>query len=194
MKKNKEQKTKEHKNQEDLQKEDAVQNEPAAGAADAAESVEASSEEDETEKLKARMADLNDKYVRLVAEFDNYRRRTARERLELIEQADKDVLLGFLPIVDDCERALDVLRKSDASAAAVEGTELILTKLFNYLKSKGVTRIEAKGEDFNTDLHEAVAQFPAPSPKMKNKVIDVTENGYLLRGKVMRFAKVVVGI
>ncbi len=191
-------KNKEHKNQKDL-REDAVQSGQAAEAAEAAEGVaaegvEASPEEDETASLKARMEELNDKYVRLVAEFDNYRRRTARERLELIEQADRDVLLGFLPVVDDCERALDVLRKSDASAAAVEGTELILTKLFNYLKSKGVTRIEAKGEDFNTDLHEAVAQFPAPSLEMKNKVIDVTENGYLLRGKVMRFAKVVVGI
>ena len=136
----------------------------------------------------------NDRYMRLMAEFDNFRRRTSRERLELIEQADKDVLLGFLPIIDDCERALDVLRQSDASEAAIEGTELILNKLFNYLKSRGVTRIEAKGQNFDTDFHEAVAQFPAPSPEMKNKVIDVTEQGYLLKGKVMRFAKVVVGI
>lgn len=146
---------------------------------------------DETE---AKLEETNDKYVRLMAEFDNFRRRGARERLELIDQADKEVLMGFLPIIDDCERALEVLKKSDVSEAAIEGTELILNKLFNYLKSRGVTRIEAKGEEFNTDLHEAVAQFPAPSPEMKNKVIDVTEQGYMLKGKVMRFAKVVVGI
>lgn len=156
--------------------------------------AEEQEQESELDKLKARVEEQNDKYVRLMAEFDNYRRRTAKERLELIEQADKDVLLGFLPVVDDCERALDALRKSDASPAAIEGTELILTKLMAYLKSKGVARIEAKGEEFDTDFHEAVAQFPAPSPEMKNKVIDVTENGYMLRGKVMRFAKVVVGI
>lgn len=159
-----------------------------------ASSAEEQEQESELDRLKAQVAEQNDKYVRLMAEFDNYRRRTAKERLELIEQADKDVLLGFLPVVDDCERALDALRKSDASPAAIEGTELILTKLMAYLKSKGVARIEAKGEEFDTDFHEAVAQFPAPSPEMKNKVIDVTENGYMLRGKVMRFAKVVVGI
>ena len=146
------------------------------------------------DEANAKIEETTDKYVRLMAEFDNFRRRSARERLELIEQADKDVLKGFLPIIDDCERALKVLRQSDASEAAIEGTELILNKLFNYLKSCGVTRIEAKGEDFNTDFHEAVAQFPAPSPEMKNKVIDVTEQGYMLKGKVMRFAKVVVGI
>lgn len=159
-----------------------------------ASSAEEQEQESELDRLKAQVAEQNDKYVRLMAEFDNYRRRTAKERLELIEQADKDVLLGFLPVVDDCERALDALRKSDASPAAIEGTELILTKLMAYLKSKGVARIEAKGEEFDTDFHEAVAQFPSPSPEMKNKVIDVTENGYMLRGKVMRFAKVVVGI
>lgn len=158
------------------------------------ENENAEPEQDEAAKLKAQLEEQNDKYVRLMAEFDNYRRRTAKERLELIEQADKDVLLGFLPVVDDCERALDVLRKSDASEAAIEGTELIFNKLMSYLKSKGITLIEAKGTEFNTDLHEAVAQFPAPSPEMKNKVIDVTENGYMLRGKVIRFAKVVVGI
>jgi len=146
------------------------------------------------DEATASLEETNDKYVRLMAEFDNFRRRTARERLELIEQADKDVLMGFLPVIDDCERALEVLKKSDVSEAAIEGTELIQNKLFNYLKSRGVTRIEAKGEEFNTDLHEAVAQFPAPSPEMKNKVIDVTEQGYMLKGKVMRFAKVVVGI
>ena len=150
--------------------------------------------ESETEKLQRELAEANDKYLRLMAEFDNYRRRTARERLDLIETAGEDVLKGFLPTLDDCERALETLRNSDASAAAIEGTEIILNKLSNYLKSKGVEKIDAKGKPFNTDEHEAIAQFPAPTPEQKNTVIDVTQNGYLLHGKVIRYAKVVVGI
>lgn len=150
--------------------------------------------EEENEKLRQQVGETNDKYVRLMAEFDNYRRRTAKERLELIETASKDVLEGFLPVVDDCERALEVLRKTEGAEAAVEGTELIYNKLMSYLKSKGLIRIECKGEEFNTDFHEAVAQFPAPSPEMKNKIIDVVQQGYTLGGKVVRFAKVVVGI
>ena len=150
--------------------------------------------ESETEKLQRELAEANDKYLRLMAEFDNYRRRTARERLELIETAGEDVLKGFLPVMDDCERALETLRQSEASEAAIEGTEIILNKLTNYLKSKGVEQIEAKGKPFNTDEHEAIAQFPAPTPEQKNTVIDVTQNGYLLHGKVIRYAKVVVGI
>ena len=150
--------------------------------------------ESETEKLQRELAEANDKYLRLMAEFDNYRRRTARERLDLIETAGEDVLKGFLPTLDDCERALETLRNSDASAAAIEGTEIILNKLANYLKSKGVEKIDAKGKPFNTDEHEAIAQFPAPTPEQKNMVIDVTQNGYLLHGKVIRYAKVVVGI
>lgn len=152
--------------------------------------------EDEIEKLRQQVGEANDKYVRLMAEFDNYRRRSARERLELIETASKEVLEGFLPVVDDCERALDALRKveGEGASAAIEGTELIYNKLTAYLKSRGLTRIECNGEEFNTDFHEAVAQFPALSPDMKNKIIDVVQQGYMLGGKVVRFAKVVVGI
>ena len=146
------------------------------------------------EKLASQLADAKDQYVRLAAEFDNYRRRTAKERLELIGSASKDVLVGFLPVVDDCQRALQVLRESDASEAAVEGTELILNKLMTFLKSRGIERIEAVGQEFNTDFHEAVAQFPVEDPEKKNKIIDVTQEGYTLNGAVVRFAKVVVGI
>lgn len=146
------------------------------------------------QEQQALAADAKDQYVRLAAEFDNYRRRTAKERLELIGTAGKDILLGILPVVDDCERALQVLKESDASAAAIEGTELIYNKLIAYLKSKGMTRIDAKGQEFNTDFHEAVAQFPVQDESMKNKVIDVTQEGYMLNGSVARFAKVVVGI
>ena len=114
--------------------------------------------ESETEKLQRELAEAGDKYLRLMAEFDNYRRRTARERLDLIETAGEDVLKGFLPVMDDCERALETLRNSEASAAAIEGTEIILNKLTNYLKSKGVEKIDAAGQKFDPNFHEAVAE------------------------------------
>ncbi len=148
----------------------------------------------EIEKLKTQIEELNDKYIRNVAEFDNYRRRTAKERLDMIATAGKDILVGFLPVLDDCERAIKVLKESDASQAAIEGTDLIYTKLMTYLKSKGMSRIEALGQTFSTDFHEAVAQLPAQDPEFKNKVIDVVLQGYTLNGVVVRYAKVVVGV
>lgn len=146
------------------------------------------------EKSKQENSDFKDQYLRLQAEWDNYRRRTAKERLELIDNAGRDFILGLLPVVDDCQRALDVLRKSDASEAAIEGTTLIYTKLIAYLNQRGVAPIEAIGTPFDTDYHEAVAQFPVEDPEKKNTVIDVTQQGYTLNGKVIRYAKVVVGI
>ncbi|MEG0518979.1 MAG: nucleotide exchange factor GrpE [Bacteroidales bacterium] len=145
-------------------------------------------------ELGEKLAYANDKYIRLAAEFDNYRRRGAKERLELISTASEDVIKGLLPILDDCERALQVLKESKDTEAAKEGTELILNKMIAYLKSKGLEAIDAKGKELDTDLHEAVAQFPAPDKSQKNKIIDVVQKGYTLNGKVIRFAKVVVGI
>lgn len=139
-------------------------------------------------------AEAKDQYVRLAAEFDNFRRRTAKERLELISTASEGVLVGFLPILDDCQRAVEALRKTDASDAAIEGTELIMNKLEGFLKGKGIERIDAKGKPFDTDFHEAVAQFPVEEDNKKNTVIDIAQEGYTLNGKVVRFAKVVVGI
>ena len=139
-------------------------------------------------------AAAKDQYLRLQAEWDNYRRRTAKERLELVDSAAKKVLTGFLPILDDCQRAMNVLRESEDSQAAVEGTELIYNKLTGYLNQCGVERIEALGAAFDTDFHEAVAQFPVEDPAKKNTVIDVTQEGYTLNGVVIRYAKVVVGI
>lgn len=150
--------------------------------------------EKKLEAAEERAAAAKDQYVRLAAEFDNYRRRTAKERLELVGSAGKDILLGILPVVDDCERALQILRQSNADQAAVEGTELIYNKLVSFLKSRGMEKIEAKGQEFNTDFHEAVAQFPVQDESQKNKVFDVTQEGYTLNGQVVRFAKVVVGI
>ncbi len=144
-------------------------------------------------EAETKIAETNDKYVRLAAEFDNYRRRVAKEKLELIATASEDVIKGILPVLDDCYRALKVLKESDAPASAIEGTELILNKLTAFLKVKGLTMIEAKGKEFNTDDMEAVTQFPVEDKEQKGKVIDVVQDGYMLNGKVIRFAKVVVG-
>ncbi len=152
-------------------------------------------------ELEKKVADLENKaakdkddYIRLMAEFDNFRRRTSQEKLELVSMASTDTIKGLLPVLDDCERALKVLLESNDSDAAKEGTELIYSKLMGYLKTKGLAVIEAQGQPFDTDLHEAVAQFPVQEEEQKNKVFDVVQTGYTLNGKVIRFAKVVVGI
>ena len=145
-------------------------------------------------ELEAQVAKDKDDYIRLMAEFDNYRRRTSQEKLEIVSMASTETIKGMLPVLDDCERALKVLGESDDSDAAKEGTELIFHKLMSYLQSKGLAVIEAMGQPFDTDLHEAVAQFPVPEEDKKGKVFDVVQTGYTLNGKVIRYAKVVVGI
>lgn len=139
---------------------------------------------------EAKIAEANDKYLRLAAEFDNYRRRTSKERLDLISTAGADVIKGLFPIVDDFERALAALEGQEAR----EGVELIYNKFVAYLKSKGVNEIEALGKELDTDFHEAVAQFPVEDKEKKNRIIDVVQKGYTMNGTVVRFAKVVVGI
>ncbi len=146
------------------------------------------------EELTSKLTEANDKYIRLAAEFDNYRRRTAKERLDLISTAGEDVIKGFLPILDDCERALEVLKKSEASEAAIEGTELIFNKIMTFLKGRGVSVIDALGQELDTDYHEAVAKFPVDDKEKKNRIIDVVQQGYKLNEKVIRFSKVVVGV
>lgn len=153
------------------------------------------------EELEKKVTELEDKvakdkddYIRLMAEFDNYRRRTSQEKLELVSMASTDTIKGLLPVLDDCERAIKVLLESNDSDAAKEGTELIFSKLMGYLKTKGLAVIDAMNQPFDTDLHEAVAQFPVQDEEQKGKVFDVVQTGYTLNGKVIRFAKVVVGI
>ena len=177
--------------------EDAAAAEKEAVEGEGAAQEEAKVEPSVEEQLTAKLAESNDKYIRLAAEFDNYRRRVAKEKLDLISTAGEDVIKGLLPVLDDCERALQVLNSStdsEAAQAAKEGTELIYNKLMGYLKSKGLAPIEAIGKELDTDFHEAVAQFPVQDADKKNKVFDVTQQGYTLNGKVIRFAKVVVGI
>ena len=163
-------------------------NEQLEEAREAKEAVEKKAEE-AGQKMAAIQAD----YMRLMAEFDTFRRRTAEEKLALVGSAASDTIKGLLPILDDCEIALANLEKSTDSEAAKEGTQMIFGKLNAYLKGKGLERIEAKGADFDTELHEAVTTFPAPSEDLKGKVIDVVQTGYTLGGKVLRYAKVVVG-
>ncbi|MBQ2544255.1 MAG: nucleotide exchange factor GrpE [Bacteroidales bacterium] len=144
------------------------------------------------EELDDKLSREHDSYVRLYAEFETYRRRTAEEKLALVSSAAADTIKGLLPVLDDCERALKILENSSDDAAR-EGTSLIYTKLMEYLKSRGLSPIEAMGQKFDTDFHEAVTQFPAPSEDLKGMVIDVVQTGYLLNGKILRYAKVVVG-
>ena len=150
--------------------------------------------EKKVEELENQVAKDKDDYIRLMAEFDNFRRRTSQEKLELVSVAAMDTIKGLLPVLDDCERALKVLKESNDSEAAKEGTELIYHKLLAYLQGKGLAIIDAAGKVFDTDLHEAVAQFPVQEEDQKGKVFDVVQTGYTLNGKVIRFAKVVVGI
>ena len=145
------------------------------------------------EESQKAASDSKSDYLRLMAEFDTFRRRTAEEKLALVSSASADTIKGLLPILDDCEIALAALEKSEDSTAAKEGTQMIYTKLTAYLKGKGLEKIEAKGAEFDTELHEAVTMFPAPSEELKGKIIDVVQNGYTLGGKVLRYAKVVVG-
>jgi hypothetical protein len=160
---------------------------------DNAEESKKNKEQEEIETLKAKLAAEKNDYIRLMAEFETFRRRSAEDRLQLINSAASETIKGLLPILDDFERAVQLLKNSEDKAAK-EGTSLIYNKLLSYLKTKGLEKIEAKGEKFNTDLHEAVAQVPVNEEDKKGLVFDVVSTGYKLNGKILRFAKVVVGI
>ena len=144
-------------------------------------------------ELTDKLSKEHDDYLRLMAEFETFRRRSAEEKLNLVATAAADTIKGLLPVLDDCERAMQMLEGS-SDESAKQGTALIYDKLMAYLKGCGLEMIKAKGEAFDVDFHEAVTQFPAPSEDMKGKVIDVVQTGYMLNGKVIRYAKVVVGV
>jgi len=148
--------------------------------------------EDEVEKLKSEIAELKDKYLRQVAEFENFRRRTAKERIEMIQTAGKEVITSLLDVLDDCDRAEKQLQASDDTLLK-EGIQLVFNKFRNTMQSKGVKPMQTIGTDFNPDQHEAITEIPAPSEAMIGKVIDEVMKGYFLNDKIIRFAKVVVG-
>jgi len=137
--------------------------------------------------------ELNDKYLRLFSEFDNFRKRTLKEKIELSKTASEEVITALLPVVDDFERALQAIDSQDAPQETKEGIILIYNKLNKTLQQKGLTEMNALHENFDTDFHEALTNIPAPKPELKGKVVDVIQKGYLLNGKVIRFARVVVG-
>ena len=145
------------------------------------------------EKLQQEASEWKDKYIRLVAEFDNFRKRSAKERIELIQTAGKDVIVSLLDVMDDCERAQKQIETSDDVAANKEGVLLVFNKLRSVLQSRGLKAMESVDKEFNPDLHEAITEVPAPSGKLKGKVIDEVQKGYYLNDKIIRFAKVVVG-
>lgn len=146
-----------------------------------------------TAALEAKVAELNDKYLRLYSEFDNFRKRTIREKQELIKTAGEDIFKGILPVIDDFERALKSGLDTTDVKSLQEGVQLIYNKLKHNLQQKGLEQMESIGKDFDPDVHEAVTNVPAPSEDMKGKVIDEVEKGYALNGKIIRFAKVIVG-
>jgi molecular chaperone GrpE len=147
----------------------------------------------EIDELKEKLNDISDKHLRLQAEFDNFRRRTIKEKADLIKSGGESVLVNILPVIDDFERALDSLKDVPDDDAGKQGTTLIYNKFEEFLKQNNVKEIEALNQDFDVDLHEALTKIPAPDEKLKGKVVDVIQKGYLLNEKVIRFAKVVIG-
>ncbi|HOI33575.1 MAG: nucleotide exchange factor GrpE [Bacteroidales bacterium] len=142
---------------------------------------------------KEQYDELNDKFLRLFSEFDNYRKRTLKEKIELSKTASEEVITALLPVVDDFERAIQALESQQAPDATAEGIKLIYNKLIKTLQQKGLSELKALNETFDTDFHEAITNIPAPEPSLKGKVVDIIQKGYQLNGKVIRFARVVVG-
>jgi molecular chaperone GrpE len=145
------------------------------------------------EELSAKVAEFADKYLRLQAEFDNFRKRTMKEKADLIKSGGESVLVSILPVIDDFERALSLMKDIPDADAGKTGTQLIYNKFTEFLKNNSVKEIEAVNETFDVDRHEAITKIPAPSDEMKGKVVDVVQKGYILNDKVIRFAKVVIG-
>jgi len=180
--------------------------EPVENEVDSVEPVEGAAKETETseiegtdetvakiEELEQKCADLNDKNLRLMAEFDNYRKRTLKERSELIKTAGESILVNMLPLVDDFERGKKAMETSEDIQALKEGIDLIYNKFVAFLLQNGVKAIPTENENFDTDLHEAITTFPAPTEELKGKIIDCVSKGYTMNEKVIRFSKVVVG-
>lgn len=173
--------------------EETAENQDEMSGAHAEEDDAPVEEKTKEEELEEKLAELQDKYLRLSAEYDNYRKRTLREKMDLQEGAREDIFVNILPVVDDLERALEVVQSAKDLDAVKLGMQLIHTKFSNYLTQQGIKPIDAIDKEFNTDLHEAVTKIPVESKKKKGKVVDVVEKGYTLRDKVIRFAKVVIG-
>ena len=188
-------------NEEELLKEEEQQTqdtekapETEAQAEDKEETPKESTVEEQLEKAREEISELNDSLLRKMAEFDNYRKRTLKEKTELILNGGEKTITAILPVLDDMERAMKNMQTATDVAAVLEGVELIYKKFISILEHQGVKAIDTKDADFNVDLHEAIAQLPAPSDEMKGKIIDCTLTGYTMNEKVIRHAQVVVGV
>ena len=150
-------------------------------------------DEPEVEKLKLQLEEQKEKFLRQAAEFDNFKRRSAKERIDLVQTAGREIITDLLEVLDDCDRAQRELEVKEGVKEIKEGVMLVFNKLRNVLTSKGLKAMDSLGQEFNPDLHEAITEIPAPSKELAGKVIDVLQKGYYLNGKIIRFAKVVVG-
>jgi len=148
---------------------------------------------EQIEKLEKEVAEIKDKHLRLQAEFDNFRKRTLKEKMDLLKSGGETVLTSILPVIDDLERALAAFGEVEDENPFKQGIILIYNKFQDFLKQNGIKEIDAKGKEFDTDLHEAITKIPAPAEELKGKIVDVVQRGYLLNDKVIRFAKVVIG-
>lgn len=175
---------------ENLSESQAQQTDEIAGESDNSAELQGKNKEDE---YQAQIKDAQDKYIRLMAEFDNFRKRTLKERMELLKSAGDDLLVNLLPVKDDFERGLQVMTDASDLESVKQGVQLIYNKFSEFLTQRGVKEIEAVNQDFNVDLHEAITKIPAPEEKLKGKVVDVIQKGYTLNDKVIRYAKVVIG-
>ncbi len=181
-----------------MKKEEVPNEQPEANAESSENTVNETQETaaepvDEMEQLKIDKAEMHDKYIRLYSEFENYKRRTAKEKIDLVAYAGQDIIVSLLPVVDDFDRAIKSVEMAADIAAVKEGVELISGKFKNILDQRGLKPIESIGQEFNIDFHEAITNVPVEDESQKGKVIDEVEKGYTLGDKVIRFAKVVVG-
>lgn len=175
---------------------------PAEGENGAASPEEFSAQDAEKQELEFKSAlaalrqehdEMKDKYLRLVAEFDNYKKRTIRERMDLLNTAAGDTLSALLPVLDDFDRARKIAEDPQTTETFSEGVNLVYLKLYNVLRQRGLEPMDSTGQPFDAEVHEAITEIPAPSPDMQGKVVDTVERGYTLNGKIIRYAKVVVG-
>lgn len=157
------------------------------------EKIEETAEVNPTEQIQAQLDEMKDKYLRLSAEFDNYRKRSLREKMDLTKYASEEVLQSILPLHDDFDRAMKSMDVSTDIEAVKEGQRLIYNKFNEFLKAKGISEIDAIGKDLNTDIHEAITKIPVQDEAMKGKIVDVVQKGYMLNDKVIRFSKVIIG-
>ncbi len=166
-----------------------------SGSGASGENIKADVEQlkEEVAQLKQDLEEKDDKYLRLLAEFDNYRRRSSRENLELRKTASEDILADLLPVLDDFDRALKVIDEKGKDDSVAEGVKLVHSKLIKTLKARGLAEMDTENAEFNPDYHEALTEVPALDKKMKGKIVDTIEKGYMLNDKIIRFAKVVVG-